>query len=507
MKRTDSDIQSHIALQEELFENSPYSYFILNSIQELIYHNSAAKALLDKYLINPDITNDEKVVFIKTQFADSITSAFKGLPFQKEVEIVYNGQNLFFETTCYCYKNANGTIAGVILILNDITFRKKNEEEHDITMNHFKDDIDELTKRLILEDGFRESEERYQAFVRNFRGITFRRTHDFQPIFYHGSVEKITGYKEEEFLKGSVKWEDIVHPHDVYNVKKATEFVCLAPGTEQEVEYRILNKERQIQWIHEYMQSVEDASGAMIYVQGTIYNVTEQKKAEEALTKSREQLRNFAIYVEQAREEERKRIAFEVHDELGHLLTAMKLDLSWLMNKRYLKQEVLNRKLNEMSNHVDTIIRKVRTISSQLRPSVLDHFGLVAAIEWQASEFQKRSAVRCRFTVSRHDFILDESRSTVIFRILQELLTNIARHAGASRVDVNLEKVAGNIVLKVSDNGRGISQEQVNSKKSFGLIGIQEKAKFIGGQVNFNGIIGFGTTVTITVPVVQKEAS
>ncbi|MDQ1265187.1 MAG: Sensor histidine kinase, partial [Bacteroidota bacterium] len=363
----------------------------------------------------------------------------------------------------------------------------------------------DVTERYQAENALKESEERYRSFVQNFRGIAFRRKLNFEPIFFHGSVEDITGYNVIEFSSGNLKWNDIINKSDYVSLIEQYDKLSKLPGYEYNLEYRIVRSDTQIRWVQEHLQNISSDSGEFQFFQGTIYNITERREAEEALRRSREQLRNFALYVESAREEERKHIAFEVHDELGHLLTALKLDLSWLLNKRYIKQEVLVEKIQEMSKHIDTIIRKVRSISSQLRPSVLDHFGLIAAIEWQAAEFQKRTAIRCRLSVPSNEITVDERRSTVVFRIFQEILTNVTRHAQATRVDVTFEQQGQELMLRVADNGRGIAQEQVNSKKSFGLIGLHEKASFMGGRVTINGIIGFGTTITLYIPIKQKD--
>ena len=154
-----------------------------------------------------------------------------------------------------------------------------------------------------------------------------------------------------------------------------------------------------------------------------------------------------------------------------------------------------------MAELIDTTINKVRTISTQLRPSILDHFGLIAAIEWQANEFQKRTAIRCKIDINPKDMQFKDPFSIAIFRIFQETLTNIARHAKASRVDVSFHKKDNKIELKVNDNGIGLSKKQLSNHKSLGLIGIRERAHSMGGNVEFISENGSGTTVVLTVPV------
>jgi PAS domain S-box-containing protein len=236
-----------------------------------------------------------------------------------------------------------------------------------------------------------------------------------------------------------------------------------------------------------------------------VRDISARKHYENELRDSREQLRNLAIHLQTAREDEKKRIAFEIHDELGYALTALKLDLAWLTKKMNVKDTNLGKKSKEMSELIETTIKKVRSISTQLRPSILDHFGLAAAIEWQANEFQKRTAIRCKLNIEHTDFVFDDTNSTAMFRIFQEALTNIARHAKATRVDVNLYQNENEVVLKVSDNGMGIPKEQLENHKSMGLISIRERTSFLGGTVDISGEEGLGTTVTLKIPVKKME--
>jgi len=207
------------------------------------------------------------------------------------------------------------------------------------------------------------------------------------------------------------------------------------------------------------------------------------------------------MYFESLREEEKKKLAFEIHDELGHILTAMKLELSWVLKKKFLREEVLHEKLHKMIDMIDSMIRKVRSISSQLRPSVLDHFGITAAIEWQAKEFQKQTAIRCRLNLPKQEIQLSEAKSIVVFRVFQEILTNIARHANATRVDIHLDIEGNNLVLTVADNGKGIKPEDISAKKSLGIFGMKERARSVNGKLTISGVSNIGTTVTLTIPI------
>jgi len=205
------------------------------------------------------------------------------------------------------------------------------------------------------------------------------------------------------------------------------------------------------------------------------------------------------------REEERTSLARDIHDELGQALTALKIDLSWLSKRFPADQKSLLEKTRSMSKLVDMTIQKVKSISTELRPGLLDDFGLVAAIEWQAGEFQKLTGIRTEISPKLKDIILDRDRSTVLFRIFQELLTNIARHADATKVKLSLVEEADKIVLTVKDNGRGITREQLSNPRSFGLLGMRERVHFWQGELKISGAPGKGTTAVASIPLANKE--
>jgi signal transduction histidine kinase len=228
--------------------------------------------------------------------------------------------------------------------------------------------------------------------------------------------------------------------------------------------------------------------------------LAERKQAESALKHSQEQLRALSFHLQSVREEERTLIAREIHDELAQVLTALKMDCSWV-DSRVPQSPELRQKLESMSQLIDQTVTTVHRISSQLRPGLLDNLGLIAAIEWQAQEFQERTGIECDLRLPADDLVLDEERATAIFRIFQETLTNVARHAQATRVKIKLIEKVGKLVLRVSDNGRGIPPEQITDPMSLGLIGIRERVYPWGGAVKIKGMRDRGTTVSVTLPL------
>jgi signal transduction histidine kinase len=226
----------------------------------------------------------------------------------------------------------------------------------------------------------------------------------------------------------------------------------------------------------------------------------ERRRAQERLKKSHEQLRALSVYLQHVREDERSRISRQVHDELGQALTGIKMDLYWLASRLPKQLRAVRDKTKTMSAHIDSTIQTVRRISTELRPGILDDLGLVAALEWQAAEFQKRNAIKCEVVSEVAEPILEEELNTAFFRIFQESLTNIIRHANAKRVDVRIWEQDANLLIEIRDNGRGISENDLTNTRSIGVLGMRERASLLGGELTISGVPGQGTTVRVRIP-------
>lgn len=226
----------------------------------------------------------------------------------------------------------------------------------------------------------------------------------------------------------------------------------------------------------------------------------ERRRAERELRQSHEQLRSLSVYLQHVREEERIRIAREVHDELGQALTGLKLELTWLAGRLPNHLKPLQEKAGNMFERIDETIQTIRRIATELRPGVLDTAGLIAALEWQAQQFEKQTGIRCRVKSSVRETLWDQDLNTAFFRIFQETLTNVIRHANASTVEVRFAETDDWLVLMVKDDGRGISDAEIRNTKSIGLLGMRERAALLGGEVRLRGEPGCGTTVTVRIP-------
>jgi signal transduction histidine kinase len=219
------------------------------------------------------------------------------------------------------------------------------------------------------------------------------------------------------------------------------------------------------------------------------------------LRESHKQFRALSVYLQHVREEERTRIAREVHDELGQALTSCKLDASWLAHHLERKQGALAEKAEKLAVNIDSTIQTVRRIATELRPGILDHLGLAAALEWQAQEFQSRTGIQCQVSAHLRNSPLDPELTTAFFRIFQETLTNVVRHAEAKRVDVKLNEQAARVVLEIRDDGRGISRDEISNPKSMGLLGMRERAALLGGDFTIQALRGGkGTRACVAIP-------
>jgi signal transduction histidine kinase len=233
--------------------------------------------------------------------------------------------------------------------------------------------------------------------------------------------------------------------------------------------------------------------------------LAERSLTEQRLRSSEENLRALAAHLQSVREEERTHIARDIHDELGQALTGLKLDITQLTRVVMQEdQEELQERTRALCGAIDRIIVSVRRIASGLRPEVLDEIGLAAAVEWQAREFQRRTGIRCHVDISHGFTDPDTERATALFRIFQELLTNVARHANATRVNAKLTETP-QLVLVIEDNGRGIRADEFQSPRALGFLGMRERVQPFGGSIEVRGSEGKGTKVTVAIPLLVQQ--
>jgi len=379
-----------------------------------------------------------------------------------------------------------------------------DEDEHYLfrgIVSHISNAIAKIEaekERERIETALRESEKKYRSLFNNAQVGLFRsKITNGKILECNNLYAKLMGYNtREQCIAEFVASEHYVDPNDRKQLLKQLR----KSGQVTQFVGQITRIDGSPFWMS-FSARIHPERGCM---EGALIDISKQKQVEEQLRASRKKLRNLSTYLQHAMEEERKRVAREIHDELGQALTVLKIDLSWLTKRLPAGQELLSEKIKSMLRYVNMTTQAVRRISAELRPGVLDDLGLVAAIEWQAQQFQDTTGIVCKVSSSSKDIILNQDLATAIFRIFQEALTNIIRHANATEVKVSLKQEAGKLEFKIRDNGIGITQKAISDPKSLGLIGIKERVYYWGGEVKISGIRSEGTTVTVSIPLDER---
>ena len=312
------------------------------------------------------------------------------------------------------------------------------------------------------------------------------------------AFQEMIGYDARELR--SLSHVDITYAEDLPQNREVMAELARGTRSSYTFEKRYCRKDGRLIWAHVTASALPAEAGAPQRFVGMVEDVTERKAAEAELQRHRTQLRGLAARLEAAREAERARIAREIHDELGQALTALKIDVLWLKKRVLESSPELTRKLDGMTAIIDSTAQGIQRVAAELRPSVLDELGLRAAIEWEAREFATRTGIECRVELPEGEPAVDASRATAVFRIFQEALTNVARHAAATHVIVRLGMTPKALDLTVEDNGRGIREGALHDSRSLGLLGMRERAGNFHGNVTITGNPGAGTILTLTMP-------
>lgn len=307
---------------------------------------------------------------------------------------------------------------------------------------------------------------------------------------------KFVGHSEQELLK--MTFMDITHPDDLAANCRFRQCLLAKEFPSFQLEKRCLHKDGREVWGLMVVSTVDDKNGKPLYTIGQMLDIDQQKRVEHALIESQQQLRSLSAHQKGALEEERKHIAHEVHDELGQLLTALKMDIS-LLRLRFGQDPALLEKIESMRVLAEKAIHVVRQVASNLRPAALD-LGLVPAIEWLAKDFSQRRDISCDIDMSGDEIALDDVTATTVFRIVQESLTNVARHAQASKVTISLQHGEW-LLLRVGDNGCGFDPSVVGKLPGLGLFGMRERIQSLGGTLKIDSEFGIGTTLAIELPL------
>jgi len=310
----------------------------------------------------------------------------------------------------------------------------------------------------------------------------------------------IYGINKNEVELSTELFLSFMHPDDAGLAKRKVQeaFDSLSDSS---FNFRFIRKDGMtrhgyIEWKLEF-----DKNGKPLRLYGIIQDITERKKAEEELQQINEELHGLSSHLQNVREEERIQIARDIHDELGQQLTGLKMNMNWLNKKLDTEDELIQQKLNGMIELIDETVNSVRRISSNLRPSILDDLGLIAALEWHSQEVEKRAEIKVNFCADMSEPEMSVTMATGIFRIYQEALTNAVRHANAHEIASSLELKDNHLILKIKDDGQGMDPKIVGTKKTLGLIGIKERTFVLGGKYDLKSEPGKGTEVQVSIPL------
>jgi PAS domain S-box-containing protein len=399
--------------------------------------------------------------------------------------------------------------------------------------------FENVTDRKLAERMLRDSEERFRLLVQGVREYAiFQLDPMGHVVSWNAGAERLKGYAPEEIIG---KHFSVFYPQvDLMNDKPRRILEQAARHGQSEDDGWRIRKDGSHFWANVVITALRDPKGGLVGFAKLTRDMTERREKEEALTKAKEllelrveqraavltrvnhelrteiaereraeeqlrrsldQLRALAARLQSVREEERTSIAREIHDELGQACTAIKMDLALIGRRLTKNQTRLRAKVDSAVELVDSMIVTLRRISSELRPRTLDDLGLPAALESQAQEFERRTGIRCSVALPQEPLALDMETSIAIFRIYQESLTNVARHANATQVEARLNVENDRLTFRVFDNGRGFDLKEAKERKSLGLVGMQERALLLNGDLKIEGVPGAGTTMTLTIPL------
>jgi PAS domain S-box-containing protein len=370
----------------------------------------------------------------------------------------------------------------VIIVLDDITERKEAEEKLKLAYKRLSDQVEntplgviEFDKDLNVKRWSKRAEQLFGWTALEVLGKNVNDP-DF-PLIYKEDLPAVDEINVE-LTKGTVDWNQ---SHNRNNTKDGNVVSC--------------------EW---YNSVLRDEQGDVLTILCLVLDVTERNKTQAKLQHVNEELHSLSSHLQNIRELERAAVAREIHDELGQQLTGLRIDALWVAKKLETGEKAIKDKVADMVALINETMKAVRRISTQLRPGILDDLGLIAALEWQAQEFEKRTSISSHFKSSHYDMNLRKDLATNIFRIYQEALTNIARHANATKVETSIETTDGHIRLIINDNGQGFDQTQAKGG-SFGMIGMKERALMMGGELTIDSVPQTGTVVTLVVPIKTTE--
>jgi PAS domain S-box-containing protein len=395
------------------------------------------------------------------------------------------------------------------LLLAKTEIKKLNEEleqrvfERTRLLEQANNDLrNQIAERKKAEDELRLAYQRLSYHVENTPLAVIEFNKDLFIKRWSKRAEEIFGWKVSEALEKNVYDPDfpIIYEEDIPAVDTINEQLKKGIVNRNLSLNRNYTKDGNIIYCEWYNSVLRDEHGNVITILSLVDNVTERKKTEEALKQSYEEIRQLTDYLQNIREEERRNIARELHDELGQQLTAIKMDIVWIDKKIPEETIDIKRKLKNIIELLDGSNQSIRRILSELRPRMLDDYGLLEAIEWLSRQFSETAGIPVKFTTTQRDIKVSEKIATCIYRVCQEALTNITRYSHAKNISNSIKIIEGNIILIIEDDGIGFDVALAQNKKSFGILGMKERVLSLGGKFELVSSPGKGTKITVSLP-------
>ncbi|HEX7684283.1 MAG TPA: PAS domain-containing protein [Trinickia sp.] len=348
------------------------------------------------------------------------------------------------------------------------------------------------------------SEERFQLAVSGATAGLWDWNPQTDEIYFSAHFKRIMGYEDSELPNVRQAHFGAIHADDAERVAQSLKS-HVEVRTPYDVEYRVRMKTGEFRWVHSRGQALWNEAGVAYRMVGWILDITDRKRDEEALRSSREEMRRLSAHIQQVREEEKARIARELHDDLGQQLTALKMATSLLEPNGNALVSVTHDSLKGIYAMIDELVQSVRHIAADLHPVMLDDLGLIPAIDVLIDEFAARYRIRVVRHLDPSSIAFNRKCRIDIFRMVQEALTNVARHSGATEVVVDILRAEPHCIVRIVDNGRGAAHNGPKGRHSFGLLGMRERAALLGGEVRISTQPGAGFALTAVLPLASIE--
>ncbi|NJD23412.1 MAG: PAS domain S-box protein [Melioribacter sp.] len=479
-KRAEETIRKNNQLIQNIIDYSPSLIYVLDTEGRFNLVNIKFEKLFN--IKRENIIGKTREPFMPKEIIKFHTS--------NDLEVINSKQAMYFEeenlepdgkhsylSQKFPLFDSSENVYAVGGISTDITERKKAEEE----LQHVHDQLQEAQR--ITHGGSWEAD-----FVSG-------------KLVWSDEMYRIYGVDRESFGHTREALLELIHPDDRHILLDSFQRIFSGKQNLISHQFRIIHPDGSIHFVESSNKAYFDSSGKPVRVIGATQDITERKKSEEEIKESKNQLEKLYKRLNDIRENERADISREIHDELGQSLTALKMDLNW--TKENLTDKMLAaKKFNGMIDIVSETIKKIQKISAALRPGMLDDLGLIPAVQWYGQEFEERSGLKCNFDLKELP-ALNSQINLTLFRIFQEGLTNIIRHANAKSIDVKLYPSSGNIILKITDDGIGMEQEKINSKESLGLLGMKERIKQFNGSLEVISSENSGTGLIVSIPIIN----